>query len=175
MNFTKKNGNLFVLDNETFEMIYAFYYKKLLKYIFGIVKNVDNAKDIVQDLFLKLPESIKLFDSNKGSFNSWIFKVARNEALYFLRKESIRIKKLCELNEEIANDYKDDTRSQLSLTYDFVHLFNDDETEWFMLDIIQGFKTKEIANIMNISVSTVKRIRKKTLEKIKTIKLEEKI
>jgi RNA polymerase sigma-70 factor (ECF subfamily) len=48
---------------------------------------VDNAKDITQDVFLKVWRNIKKFDSDKASFKTWIFRIARNTITDFLRKK----------------------------------------------------------------------------------------
>ena len=49
--------------------------------------NPDNAADIAQETFVKLWKNINRFDQ-KASFRPWIFKIAKNTALDWLRKRA---------------------------------------------------------------------------------------
>jgi RNA polymerase sigma-70 factor (ECF subfamily) len=44
------------------------------------------AEDITQEVFIKVWKNIKKFDQNK-SFRPWIFQIAKNTAIDFLRKK----------------------------------------------------------------------------------------
>ena len=46
----------------------------------------DNAPDVLQEVFIKAWKNIKKFDSQKASFKTWIFIIARNTTTDFLRK-----------------------------------------------------------------------------------------
>jgi RNA polymerase sigma-70 factor (ECF subfamily) len=44
------------------------------------------AEDIAQKSFIKAYEKLHTFDSEKGRFSTWLYKIAANEAIDFLRK-----------------------------------------------------------------------------------------
>jgi RNA polymerase sigma-70 factor (ECF subfamily) len=48
---------------------------------------IENANDITQDVFLKVWKNIKKFNSDKASFKTWIFRIARNTITDYLRKK----------------------------------------------------------------------------------------
>jgi RNA polymerase sigma-70 factor (ECF subfamily) len=48
---------------------------------------VEYAKDITQDVFIKVWKNIKKFDKEKASFKTWIFTIVRNTITDFLRKK----------------------------------------------------------------------------------------
>lgn len=48
---------------------------------------VENAKDVTQDVFLKVWRNIKKFNVKKASFKTWIFTIARNTITDYLRKK----------------------------------------------------------------------------------------
>ncbi len=77
------------MDKEVLEEIYLNYYNKLIKYAFILVENNFDAEDVVQDVFLKLPRIFNTYDSKKGSFDSWIFKVVKNEANSIIKKKQL--------------------------------------------------------------------------------------
>ncbi|MDD5750396.1 MAG: sigma-70 family RNA polymerase sigma factor [Candidatus Pacebacteria bacterium] len=63
--------------------------KRYLKPIYGFVyKNVGDgeaAEDITQEVFVKVWKNLKKFDRQK-SFKSWIFTIAKNASIDFLRR-----------------------------------------------------------------------------------------
>ena len=83
-------------DNEIIEL-YKNGEREALKYLieryasplFNFVARLTNrndAGDIVQEVFIKAWKNIKKFDSQKASFKTWIFIIARNTTTDFLRK-----------------------------------------------------------------------------------------
>ena len=69
---------------------YALYGKRVFSLIYRIVDNREAAEEILQDTFLRLWDRFERYDADKGALLSWLFRVARNCALDFLRKESRR-------------------------------------------------------------------------------------
>ncbi len=51
------------------------------------IGNRNDARDIVQEVFIKVWKNINNFDEKKASFKTWIFTVARNTTTDFLRKK----------------------------------------------------------------------------------------
>jgi RNA polymerase sigma-70 factor (ECF subfamily) len=68
------------------ERALAEYESPLIGYAYGFVQDVDRARDVVQDTFIRLckQDIEKVRDGVKG----WLFTVCRNRALDVLRKES---------------------------------------------------------------------------------------
>ena len=63
------------------------YQKKLFTYIYHLVGNREEAEDILQNVFVKMYNNIKRFDT-KRKFSSWIYRIAHNEAVNFLKRKS---------------------------------------------------------------------------------------
>ena len=51
------------------------------------VGNPHEADDITQDTFLKAWKSLKKYDARSSKFKTWLFRIARNSAIDFLRKK----------------------------------------------------------------------------------------
>lgn len=61
----------------------------------------NNAPDIVQETFIKIWKNLEKFDTEKASFKTWIFTIAKNTATDFLRKKkSLLFSDLESKNEE---------------------------------------------------------------------------
>ena len=50
------------------------------------------AEELVQEVFLKVWRSSKTFDSARGSFSSWLYRVTRSVALDLYRKRGRRVR-----------------------------------------------------------------------------------
>jgi len=70
--------------------VYALYGKRVFSLILRIVHDRQTAEEILQDTFMRLWNRYELYDPEKGALLSWLFRVARNLALDFRRKESRR-------------------------------------------------------------------------------------
>ncbi|MGL4854041.1 MAG: RNA polymerase sigma factor, partial [Lentisphaeria bacterium] len=61
------------------------YEQALLRYALGFCRNIEQARDVVQDTF------IKLYAMDRGRFSNgekaWLYKVCRNRCFEILRKE----------------------------------------------------------------------------------------
>lgn len=71
---------------EAYREIVKRYQKKLFIYLFHLTGNKDEAEDILQNVFLKTYNSLGKFDARK-KFSSWIYRIAHNEAVNYLKKK----------------------------------------------------------------------------------------
>jgi RNA polymerase sigma-70 factor (ECF subfamily) len=69
---------------------YASYGTRVFSLIFRIVRDRQAAEELLQDTFMRLWDRFEAYDADKGALLSWLFRVGRNCALDFLRKESRR-------------------------------------------------------------------------------------
>lgn len=75
-----------VIENkELFEEIINRYQKKIWRYIFYLTGKREESEDIVQEVFIKAYINLQSFNKNL-KFSSWIFRIAHNEAINFLKK-----------------------------------------------------------------------------------------
>ena len=76
-------------NDEAFKVLFERYERQLIKYIFLKTTDLSSAKDICQETFLKLINSPPAFSMN-DSLKPWIYRVASNKAIDFIRKRKIR-------------------------------------------------------------------------------------
>jgi len=73
-------------DEKAFEVLVARYMDPMYRFVFTYVKNSPAAQDITQEVFLKVWRNIQKVEKNK-SFKSWIYTIAKNTALDYLKKK----------------------------------------------------------------------------------------
>lgn len=62
---------------QAFAKMLTLYGKRLYAYFYRATNSVDDAEDLLQELFVKLIEKIKSYQ-DKGQFEHWLFRIAAN-------------------------------------------------------------------------------------------------
>lgn len=68
-----------------FDQVYGLYSHKLFSFVFKVLKNEEEANDIVQEVFVKIWESREKLGDFK-LLNSYIFTIAYNNSIDLIRK-----------------------------------------------------------------------------------------
>jgi RNA polymerase sigma-70 factor, ECF subfamily len=71
-------------DTRAFNDLINGYKRQVFSLIYRMVNNAADAEDLAQDTFIKVFRSIELYDS-RYPFHTWIFKIAHNTSIDFLR------------------------------------------------------------------------------------------
>jgi RNA polymerase sigma-70 factor (ECF subfamily) len=72
-------------DREAFAELVVRYQRPIYNAAFWILRNVEDANDVAQDVFLRIAERLDEFD-DQHRFFSWIYRIAVNEALNRVRR-----------------------------------------------------------------------------------------
>lgn len=84
----KKRKQLKVEKAAAFETIVSKYETSLLRYVARIINNHEIAQDVVQDTFIKLFKKWEEELTPSPKISSWLYRVAHNCAVDYLRKET---------------------------------------------------------------------------------------
>jgi len=73
-------------DEESLEVLIQRYLKPIYSFVYRHVGNAQEAEDITQQVFIKVWRNLKKFDQQKN-FKPWIFAIAKNTSIDFLKKK----------------------------------------------------------------------------------------
>ena len=73
-------------DEQSLELLIKQYLKPIYSFVCRYVGNSQEAEDITQEVFVRVWRNLKKFDQEK-SFKTWIFSIAKNASLDFLKKK----------------------------------------------------------------------------------------
>lgn len=156
-------------DRAEFARMVDEYYGIIYRLGLRMLNNPQDAEDILQETFLKAFRHLKSFDG-RSKLSTWLYRIATNEALMFLRRkqphlvsieepsgteaeesEPLQIVDWCcipedELLSAEARLHLDDAVSQLPHSLKVV----------FILREIEGLSTRETADILELSETAVK-------------------
>lgn len=130
-----------------FEDIYDQYADMLFRLAFSYVRNSQDAKDIVQDVFLRyLKTSRKFHDENHC--RSWLIRVTINRC-----KDMFRSKKNdLPFDEEIFISIDEETCS----VFELLNLLPEKYRKVIILHELEGYRIEEAAKMLHLSISAVK-------------------
>ena len=74
-------------NRELYQEIVSRYQSKLFVYVYRMLGNKEETEDILQNVFVKTYRNLKSFDTAK-KFSSWIYRIAHNETVNYLRRRS---------------------------------------------------------------------------------------
>lgn len=162
------NGN-----DEAFNELIIKYRKQLVFFVMKYVKNMEVAEDIVQDSFVYMIINKINYDF-KYSFRTYIYTIAKSRTINYLKKNSkvIFISDVLEENYyneniDIEEEYIRKEKKE-NLQKAIKKLKREYQVIIYLYEF-QGFKYKEISEILNQSMSKTKMMihrAKKSLEKI---------
>ncbi|MDD3037678.1 RNA polymerase sigma-70 factor [Bacteroides sp.] len=75
-------------DHKAFEDIFITYFDKVKYFLKGILRSESDAEELAQDIFVNLWINRKTVDPQK-SFNTYIYTIARNTALNYLKHKLV--------------------------------------------------------------------------------------
>ena len=92
-------------DRDAFRTLFERYHRRAYALAFGVLRNQDDALDVVQDAFIKAHKYLDKFEGN-SSFYTWLYRIVMNLAIDHLRKHR-RIRPV-ELDESHLDDSSGD-------------------------------------------------------------------
>ena len=138
--------------------LYNLYSSKMMGLCLWYAKNKEEAEEILQDGFMRVFIYIHTY-TGEGSLEGWIRKIMINAALLKYRNKKDNLWTIAEYNADLHD--KADTTSFFS-NYDekellkLVQLLSPVYRMVFNLYVLEGFKHKEIAQLLGISEGTSK-------------------
>ena len=154
-------------DSYSFRKLVDKYKERAVRIAFSICGNLDDAKDIAQDVFIKVHRNIGNFEF-KSSFMTWLYRVIVNQSRDFLRRKKRSGLMILERTKEFdffenTEDLRNSGPAQELLNKELMrHIdiaaadLSEKQRIVFVLKYRQGLKLAEITEIMDSRLSTVK-------------------
>jgi RNA polymerase sigma-70 factor (ECF subfamily) len=141
-------------DKNALKELYENMSKDIYTFLFLFCKDKYTAEDALQETFISIFEnagSYKHFSNPKA----WIFTIAKNKAVSIIRKNSRTA------NSDIMNDMTDIIKIEDTIL-DKIHadmllsVLSEEDKKIVILYAVYGFKHREIAELMDMPLGTVK-------------------
>jgi len=148
-------------DQEAFARLYDEYFDKIYRYVALKIGDKTEAEDMTQQVFLKALQSISSFKWKGVPFSAWLYRIAHNQVVDYLRKKKRRPATLMdeslvssdsENNPQLIAERNIDTERLLSAT----QRLTDAQREVISLRFTSELSTAQVAEIMGKSQGAIK-------------------
>lgn len=131
------------------EDVYDAYYDRIYKMIYMYILNRQDTEDVVQDTFVRAVSAWSTYDPEKSQIQTWLFRIARNTMIDFVRKRKHRGQDvpLDDIPEEGTEDKElmSLTDSYAGEAYCILKQLNENDRELLMMRYGMELSYKEIA------------------------------
>lgn len=155
-------------DEAAFNELVNVYQDKVFKIAYGYLKDMDDADDVTQEVFISVFENISSFRGDSGIM-TWIFRITVNKSLNVLRKNKWKVffRSIDNEDNALKMNYFDAMKDNFT-PIDLMH--QDEQTKAldraikdlpanqqtaFILQKYEDLSYNEIADIMQTTVSSV--------------------
>lgn len=140
-------------DREGLATLYELTHAAVYGFTLSILKNVDDAQDITQDTFVQLFRAAGQYRSQQKPM-AWILTIARNLALNHY-KERQRTTPVAELDLTGPDHQSQVTSEDRMVLESLLDLLSPEERQIVTLHALTGLKHREIAQLLQLPLSTV--------------------
>ena len=161
---TAIKGGDYICYNKLFDR----YYVRLCRYVYSLLPDKDDTKDVVQELFLTIWKNREKIEINEN-VSAYLYRMAKHLTLNYLRTTD-RYSSLPDNPEQSGLSYEEtplETEEFRVALFDCIDRLPDRSREVLLLHRVKGLKQKEISEKLDISVKTIKNQIYVSLQKLK--------
>lgn len=150
-------------DKIAAEMLVERHYKYIYKIIYLQTTDEELSKDLTQEVFISVLRSLEQYSNNKGSFKTWIVKIAQNKIIDYRRSRQSRQDSMTMVIEGI------DMESSVNVEKSAIYRYESDKIQQklggydkeskkiFEMKVKEEYTFEEISRETGMSLSGVKR------------------
>jgi RNA polymerase sigma-70 factor (ECF subfamily) len=136
------------------------YQSRLFNFVRSMLRNEELAEDITQESFVKAFYSLSKL-KNPASFKSWLFRIANNNTLDYLRKKRLP---QVDVDEHLRESYVDDrgnpeegvvSGARTKHIHEALGALKEDQKAILVMCDLEGLSYQEIAEVLKIPFGTV--------------------
>jgi len=147
-------------DKKAFTVIYDMYSKSLFTVILNLVRDREEAEDVLQEVFVKIWKNIETYNDQKGRFYTWILNIARNSSIDKLRSKGFNNNKKNLSADSFVHLLDDGSRMTNRIDTigirDFVKKLKPKCIQIIELLFFKGYTQQEASDELEIPLGTVK-------------------
>jgi RNA polymerase sigma-70 factor (ECF subfamily) len=137
------------------------YEAKLTRYVKRFTQHDDDVSDIIQIVFIKAYTNLQSFDTSR-SFNSWVYRIAHNESVTYLKKRSNEKVSFMDFDTFFPHPFAKEEADDRSLKREMKELLETSLSdispkyrEVLVLYYYDELSYQEIADVLHIPTATV--------------------
>jgi RNA polymerase sigma-70 factor (ECF subfamily) len=164
-------------DKEAFTLLYEGHFERIYRYIVTKIGNKPEAEDLTQQVFIRAYESIGAYRHQGFPFSSWLFRIAHNQAVDFIRRDSKKPTVYLDETIPVAGSSNPEREVEIKLSMEKVteasQGLSKAQREVISLRFAGGLSIAECAKTMGKSEGAIKALQHSAIQSLrKTLKKE---
>jgi RNA polymerase sigma-70 factor (ECF subfamily) len=147
-------------DKEAFTELYESHFDKIYRYMVMKIGNKAEAEDMTQQVFIRAYESIGSYQWQGIPFSAWLFRIAHNQIVDFIRKASKKPTVPLDESLPIVGDSNPQMEVEVKLNMEQVTMaarqLTKAQREVISLRFAGGLSISEVASAMHKSEGAIK-------------------
>ena len=154
---------------DDFGQLYDKYIKKIYDFIFYKTHHQETAEDLTSQTFFKALNKINNFDTNQGTFSSWLYRIARNTVIDYYRskKTDLNIEDAWDLSDDQDLEKDIDLKDKIKDIEKYLSNLKTEQREIIIMRVWQEMSYKEISEALNKSEASCKMMFSRTINKLR--------
>ncbi len=145
-------------DSSAFQALYDGFVDPIYRFVYYRTSHKQTAEDVTSEVFMKALARIHQFDESKGTFQSWLYTIARNTIVdhYRTKKEAVDIEEAYEVGTKTDLDGRVDRTRELEKVRAYLDTLPEDSREIVLLRVWDDLSYQQIAEIVGKSEAACK-------------------
>ena len=152
-------------DQEAFSKLYELYSAAIYGVILKICRSEELAQEVLQDTFLTVWNKSDLYQEEKASFYTWMYRIARNKSLNAMRSSKKHIIQNENLGVYITEEGTEEDNS--SAIKGSLHQLQPHHRKAIELVFFRGYTHREAYQEMDVPLGTFKSYIRQALKQLK--------
>ncbi len=162
-------------DRAAFKAVIGLYQRKVFLLAYSMLRNREDALDVVQETFMRLYQKLHAYERQKN-FQGWLLQIAKNLCIDYYRKHNSRRremesdKTIDELHVAASDPASNPVSSEVRQVFlRSLDKLGDKQRMVFVMKHYNGLEYREIAQVLRISVGTVKSLHFKAVRNLRQL------
>lgn len=167
-------------DARALSELYDMYHLVIFRQLLGIVKQREEAEDLLQEVFNQIWSKAGTFDPDRGSVYTWMTTMSRNKGLDFLRSKAHKRSQKTDYDPDefilTSIPASDETPLDETILAERSHLLKlalqqipDEQQQVLKIAYFEGYSQSEIAEQLGLPLGTIKTRMRQGMIKLESI------
>jgi RNA polymerase sigma-70 factor, ECF subfamily len=157
-------------DTEAFGCLYDSYADRIYQYIYYRTSNVEDARDLTQEVFVKAWQALPRYKRTKTPFLGWLFTISHNRVIDYYRTRKDQVYLNTEIDMPASDSVNPELMAEARLTQQEIRRailqLPEEQQQVVILSFIEGLEYREIASALNKSEGNIRVIMHRALKKL---------
>lgn len=156
-----------MIENQShFEKLYHEFHILVFNVALNYLQNTEDAEEVTQDVFVKIFNSLDNFNQ-KSSYKTWIYRITINQCLDCIKQKNSQ-KRFFIFGKKSSNEAEYlntatfehpgilmENQEDAKILFEVINTLTENQKTAFLLSKLDGLSNPEIAEIMQLSISSV--------------------